>query len=75
MASVVSKSSKNILHGISHSATILWINSTILAPLCGDVNHSAMQIEWRLFESGVKCVVTPRKDAVIPGFEQISHKH
>ena len=31
-----------------------------------------MQIEWRLSESGVKCAVTPRKDAVIPGFDQIS---
>ena len=65
------KALKNLLHGISHRETILWSNSAILAPVCGDGNFSTMQIEWRLF-SGVKtCTVTPRKDAVIPGFVQI----
>ena len=39
---------------------------------CGDGIVSAMQINWCLFESGVKCAVTPRKDAVIPGCDEIS---
>ena len=67
------KTLKNLLHGIWHSGTILWSNSAILTPVSGDGNLSAMQIEWRSFDSDVKkCAVSSRKDNVTPGFDQIS---